>query len=73
MIDFHLMSLVYGTQGISMTKCLLNSLRNGGPGPGPLVQNMVNIGPGPRGAPGSQRVNVRNILSPPGHEPLLKS
>ena len=28
-----------------------------GPGPGPLVQNMVNIGPRP-GAPRSQRVNL---------------
>ena len=55
MIDFHLTSLVYKTKRISMTTVYLILSERKGPGPGPLVQNMVNIGPRP-GAPRSQRV-----------------
>ena len=55
MIDFHLTSLVYRTKGISITTVYLILSKREGPGPGPLVQNMVIIGPRP-GAPRSQRV-----------------
>ena len=61
MIKFHLTSLVYKTKGISMTTVYLILPEREGPGPGPLVQNMVNKGPRP-GAPHSQRVNI-NFLA----------
>ena len=50
MIDFHLTSFVYRTKGISMMTVYKILSETEGPGPGPLVQNMVNIGP-PPGAP----------------------
>ena len=56
MKDFHLTSLVCKTKGISMTTVYRILSETEGSGPGPLVQNMVNIGPRP-GAPRSQRVN----------------
>ena len=56
MIDLHLTSLVHRTKYISMTTVYRILSETEGPGPGPLVQNMVNIGPRP-GAPRSQRVN----------------
>ena len=57
MIDFQLTSLVYRIKGISMTTVYQILSETEGPGPEPLVQNMVNIGPRP-GAPRSQRVNA---------------
>ena len=53
MEDDRLSSYVYFYEGISMTTIYILLSEGEGPSPGPLVQNMVNIGPGPV-APHSQ-------------------
>ena len=62
MLKFHLTSVVYRTKGISVMTVYLILSKREGPGPGPLVQNMANIGPRPGPLVVKELKNIGSVL-----------